>query len=272
MFPRDLSLTCRQRFYLALYLCKQVAIDELVTKIKGRKILKASVLLELTKKANDPDIIAGPQKITLQCPLTMGRLKNPCRSTTCQHIQCFDVTSYLHLQEQASQWLCPVCNNLATFENLAIDEYVKDVLDHTREDTEAVIIEPDGHWRTESPEVPEPRRSRVLNAVSAISIKLDDDDIVALDDFSSPSGRNTLTPNRSMFGTPSLNGATANGSSSTPSGSRKRTAEVIDLTLDSDDEDDRAIVAPAPKRQYTAGAASITDWSKYPQAGADWNN
>jgi E3 SUMO-protein ligase PIAS1 len=246
---------------LALFLCKLAPVDDLVLKVKGRKIPKALVLKELTRAANDPDVVATSQVLSLKCPLTYGRLKNPCRSTTCSHIQCFDVTSYLYLQEQGPQWLCPICNKSATFENLAIDEYVKDILDRTHEDTEQVTIEPDGQWRTEAPEESEPKRSRIsaAHSLSRSSIKVDDDDdIVAIDDLNSPSARTTQTPSRSMVGTPS-NGSRVNGSSSTPSGAKKRTAEVIDLTLSDDDDDDEPI-RPQPKRQHTIGVPLIPNW------------
>ncbi|KAI4597057.1 SUMO ligase siz1 [Pestalotiopsis sp. 9143b] len=233
-----------KKFHLALFLCKLAPVEDLAAKIKLKRIAKATVLKERAKAANDPDVVATSEVLSLKCPLTYGRLKDPCRSTTCSHIQCFDVTSYLYLQEQGPQWLCPICNKPATFENLAIDEYVKDILDTTDEDTEQVTIEPDGQLRTEGRSEPEPKRGRISAAHSTRGIKVDDDDdVVALDDFSSPIGRAILTPNRSIGGTPSNNGY-VNGSS-TPSGSRKRTAEVIDLTLSDDDEP----IQPQPKRQ-----------------------
>lgn len=46
----------------------------------------------------------------------------PVRSVTCKHLQCFDATSYLQLQEQGPQWVCPICNTNASFEKLAVDE------------------------------------------------------------------------------------------------------------------------------------------------------
>ncbi len=50
------------------------------------------------------------------------RLGIPVRATSCKHIQCFDATSYLQLQEQGPQWVCPICNQPAAFANLAVDE------------------------------------------------------------------------------------------------------------------------------------------------------
>jgi E3 SUMO-protein ligase PIAS1 len=62
------------------------------------------------------------QVLSLKCPLSYMRLVTPCRATTCTHVQCFDATSYLQLQQQGPQWLCPVCSKSAPYERLAIDE------------------------------------------------------------------------------------------------------------------------------------------------------
>ncbi|KAI0128654.1 MIZ/SP-RING zinc finger protein [Xylariales sp. AK1849] len=240
-----------KKFYFAIFLCKSVGMNDLVAKIKGRKIPKASVIQELTKAAHDPDVVATSQVLSLRCPLSGSRLRAPCRSTSCNHVQCFDATWYLQLQEQGPQWSCPICYKPATFENLAIDEYAKDILDNTTEDTEQVTIEPDGRWKTQASDEPEPKRPRYSNAAAAASIlDDDDDDIVPLDDFSVVSSRNTQTPSRSMISTPAPgNGSTSNLNGGTSgSNPRKRTAEVIDLTLSDDDDEP---IARAPKRQHT---------------------
>ncbi|KAK8021237.1 SUMO ligase SizA [Apiospora arundinis] len=241
----------QKKFFLAVYLCRAVSVEELVTKIQGRRINKDSVIQELTKAANDPDVVATSQVLSLKCPLSYTRLRAPCRSTSCSHVQCFDATSYLQLQEQGPQWICPICNKSATFENLAIDQYVKDILDRTSENTEQVTIEPDGQWRAQASSEPEPKRPRYSSGVNASVIDDDDDEVVPLDSFSLQSARNTLTPNQSLFGTPGSAQGNGNGSSS---GSRKRPAEVIDLTL-SDDEDDEPV--RAPKRQNAGTTPSL---------------
>ncbi|KAK7908339.1 hypothetical protein PG985_015642 [Apiospora marii] len=239
-----------KKFFLAVYLCRAVPVEELVTKIQGRRINKESVIQELTKAANDPDVVATSQVLSLKCPLSYTRLRAPCRSTSCNHVQCFDATSYLQLQEQGPQWICPICNKSATFENLAIDQYVKDILDCTSESTEQVTIEPDGQWRAQASSEPEPKRPRYSSGVNASVIDDDEEEeVVPLDSFSLQSARNTQTPNQSLFGTPGS--AQGNGSAT---GNRKRPAEVIDLTL-SDDEDDEPV--RAPKRQNAGQMPSL---------------
>lgn len=245
-----------KKFYLGLYLCKAIPVEDLVGKIRVKKIAKNSVVQELSRAANDPDVVATSQVLSLRCPLSYTRLRTPCRSILCSHIQCFDANSYLQLQEQGPQWVCPVCNKSAPFENLAVDEYVRDILENTSESQEQVTIEPDGQWRTQAGE-PEPRRSRYSSNNARAE---DDDDISILSDsraFNGITSRQTLedssppTPNHSMFNIATPSGASTTASrepSSVPrSAGGKRPAEVIDLTLSSD-EDDEPIVR-APKRQ-----------------------
>ncbi|KAI1807931.1 zf-MIZ-domain-containing protein [Daldinia bambusicola] len=254
-----------KKFYLALYVCKTHPIDELVTRIKAKKISKSSVIREISKKANDPDVVATSQNLSLKCPLSYARLKVPCRGITCNHIQCFDANSFMQLQEQGPTWSCPVCSKSAPFDTLAIDEYVQEVLENTPESCEQVTIEPDGQWRIKSEDA-EPTRSR---PPSGTKIE-DDDDLSILSDthaFSNGTASSSIGGARNGLGTPSrslLSGGTPNGSHrETPntqrSGSSKRPAEVIDLTLSSDEEDEP--VRP-PKRQNLGPTNGLT----YPSA------
>ncbi|KAI1777860.1 zf-MIZ-domain-containing protein [Hypoxylon cercidicola] len=257
-----------KKYYLALYVCKAHSIDDLVTRIKGKKIPKASVIRDISKKANDPDIVATSQKLSLLCPLSCTRLKVPCRGTACNHIQCFDAKYFMQLQEQGPTWSCPICYNPTPFDTLAIDEYVQEVLENTPDSEKKVVIEPDGQWRTETEEH-EPSQPRPAVGSSRID---DDDDLSIIGSHGfgsngnggSAGGRNALsTPIRSLVASGTPNGDTRGTPSTQRSGSNKRPAEVIDLTLSSD-EDDEPIVR-APKRQYLgpSGPLNYTPFSNY---------
>ncbi|KAJ0116500.1 hypothetical protein J7T55_007480 [Diaporthe amygdali] len=239
-----------QRFYLVVNVCKTTPVDTLVRAITSRKISKASVLHELTRKAHDAEIEMSSQVLSLKCPLSYMRLVTPCRATTCTHVQCFDATSYLQLQQQGPQWLCPVCSKSAPYERLAIDEYVRDILDRTSRSVEQVDIEPNGQWKAhgsvEEEAEPEPEHE---------ALAIDDDDLV-ISEISYVGNRGTNTPNTlaPTTSTPTpVTAASREGSSMPRSGGNKRPhAEVIDLTL-SDDED--APQPPRKKAQYGAGSA-----------------
>ncbi|KAI1202576.1 PINIT domain-containing protein [Nemania serpens] len=254
------------KFYLAAYLCKMVSVDELVTKIKGRKITKAAVIQEITKKANDPDVVTTSTVLSLKCPLSYTRLRTPCRGVQCNHIQCFDATSYLQLQEQGPQWICPICNHSATFDNLAVDEYVRNILE-TTDSVEQVTIEPDGQWTTQTTEAPL-KKSRVSNAHPSVDLE---DDISVVTDNPSYGGEGFggtshaySTPSRSFVNDRTPSSGSREPSSAPRSTGRKRAAaEVIDLTISSD-EDDAPIIRPT-KKQYIGPSTGLYSHSSAPR-------
>ncbi|EQL00179.1 zinc finger domain-containing protein [Ophiocordyceps sinensis CO18] len=236
-----------KKFYLIANVCKIVSVPDLVSQVSTRhRIPKESVIAELNTKAQDPDVVATSQVLSLKCPLSYMRLDTPCRSISCTHVQCFDATSYLQLQEQGPQWLCPICNNSAPYEHLAVDDYVRDILENTPKDLESVTIEPNGRWLIKS--------SQDNHEDPANGTSLEDDDFVELSETMVAGGRRMETPR--TF-TPSIRTPASSGRDGSASAARgaaslgaKRPAPaVIDLTGDSDEEEP---MERPRKRQSTA--------------------
>ena len=89
--------------------------------------------------ADDDEIIAGEQKMSLKCPvspidvdpeggpdpfgeqLSYARISLPARSKKCVHPQCFDATSWYSMMEQTTTWLCPICEKVLEPEELILD-------------------------------------------------------------------------------------------------------------------------------------------------------
>lgn len=177
------------------------------------------------------------------------RLEVPCRSLSCTHLQCFDATSYLQLQEQGPQWLCPICNKSAPFDQLAVDGYVKVILEKTSKSLETVTIEPNGRWFSKPPN--EESSSRPNGADLEDD---DDDDDLEVSEISI-SGRRIETPKKTMTSYTEMSSGGRDGHSAPRTGSHsaKRPAPaVIDLTLSSDDEEP---IQRPHKRQHTGGSS-----------------
>lgn len=49
------------------------------------------------------------------------RIQLPCRASTCTHLQCFDATTFLMMNEKKATWMCPVCDKPAPFHKLILD-------------------------------------------------------------------------------------------------------------------------------------------------------
>lgn len=246
-----------KKYLLVVYMCRVKGPPELVKEISTRrKIPKESVIAELNKKAQDPDVVATSQILSLKCPLSYSRLSVPCRSINCTHIQCFDATSYLQLQEQGPQWLCPICNKSAQFEHLAVDEYVRDILENTPQSLDTVTIEPNGRWSTKSYDSERQQSSRTT--------AFDDDDDIEVSEITMIGGTRVDAAKASAT---SLNTPTSLSRSSeapAPRGlgstsAKRPAAAVIDLTFSSDEEeDDQPIQRPA--KRHNPGPSGFHDY------------
>ena len=217
--------------------------------------------------------------MSLKCPLSAMRLSLPCRSVVCNHNQCFDAESFLLLQEQAPQWSCPICNKIFSFNALAVDEYVQDILQRFPQSTEQVTIEPDGTVMDEvsTNGTGRPGALRMSSKrPDAYDQKADeqdavDDDIIEIGGGSSNgikiepnSASNTLlsyrpSPSSRLSSAPTL------VEPSTTSAKRKQT-EVVDLTLSSDDDDGEP-PRPPVKRQSTGSGTNSSLSSLLPSLG-----
>lgn len=94
----------------------------------------------------DDDIVMDTSSISLRCPLTYARMKHPMKSTTCDHVQCFDGLSFLTMQERIPSWICPVCSAQMDQNSLAVLDYMNDILQKTSEEVDTVMLNTDGSW------------------------------------------------------------------------------------------------------------------------------
>ncbi|KAK9493681.1 PINIT domain-containing protein [Lipomyces doorenjongii] len=201
----------RQRYTVTLHMARKRSVQDIVTRIvAGKRLAKETVMGQITKNHggdDDDDIVATSSIVSLKCPLSFGRIQVPIRTIRCSHVQCFDATSYIQLQEQAPTWQCPICNNYAPIEDIVVDNYFDEILKHTSMSVESIEIDPSGVWR-----VPEQN--------GAADDSDSEDDVAA--------GRDLLSTQR-PGGLEVIDSSPGRGGSRAP-------ANVIDLTLSDDEE------------------------------------
>ncbi|KAF2750424.1 hypothetical protein M011DRAFT_474867 [Sporormia fimetaria CBS 119925] len=243
----------QKRYTLYVYLVKKHSVQELSKRITQHNVItKQSVLDEMKRKANDPDIEVGSINMGLKDPVSTLRIQIPCRSTLCSHLQCFDAESFLQLQEQAPTWLCPICNKTVSFEALAVDEYVQEILQNVPKTTDQVKIDPMGKWSFgDDASMPTPKQSGSTPSHNISQYDSDDDLIDVTNDRVTTIKTEAGNTPVSMSQTPPLSSREA---SSAPRTGSKRKSEVIDLTLSDDDEEP---VRPTKKVSYTSTPSSL---------------
>ncbi|CAE6470705.1 unnamed protein product [Rhizoctonia solani] len=89
--------------------------------------VKQSVIQSMTR---DPDIEVQRQTLSLRCPLSQTRIKDPCRFLACDHFECFDATFFLlftqstQAQSRTPNLRCLICEREVSRESLVIDMHV----------------------------------------------------------------------------------------------------------------------------------------------------
>ncbi|KAG6862364.1 hypothetical protein C0995_011804 [Termitomyces sp. Mi166 len=204
---------------------------KLVKFLSMHDISELQQCLALASMSEDDDIIAGPQKMSLKCP-------------------CFDATSWFSVMEQTTTWLCPVCEQVLYSKDLIVDGYFDEILKQTPEDVEDVIVEADGEWHTSDnkygsatwkashPIAAAPVRKPTSQPVSRSPSKVDvngkakaKQEVYVLDSDDEDEGqvKRELSPSLAS------NSHSYDGTTAPPK--QKEPDTVIDLTLDSDDEE-----------------------------------
>ncbi|KHJ31093.1 putative miz zinc finger protein [Erysiphe necator] len=238
-----------KKYYLMVFVTKIVTVPSLVQKLLDdqKLITEKSVLSEMVNKSRDAEIVATASVLSLKCPLSTMRIDLPCRSFACRHMQCFDATSYLQLQEQGPTWSCPICNSPAPYESLAIDEYVQNILKGTPRHVEQVTIEPDGKWelndKREAPLRLKGTKNDSGNEVVEI-IETDCTNKIPQLNYSEGLSRRP----QSFSNGPSRKAEHNQPSEISPM--KRPITVVIDLTSSGDEDEDSNLINP-PKRQRT---------------------
>ncbi|RZC37351.1 zf-MIZ and/or PINIT domain containing protein, partial [Asbolus verrucosus] len=122
-------------------------------KVKGAKHSDhtRSLIKEKLKEDPDSEITTTSLKVSLICPLGKIRMTTPCRANTCNHLQCFDSSAFLQMNECKPTWCCPICDKPALYDDLVIDGYFQEVLSSPDlpPDLNEIQLHKDGSWSTQ---------------------------------------------------------------------------------------------------------------------------
>ncbi|CAM8947213.1 unnamed protein product [Rhodiola kirilowii] len=109
--------------------------------------LKDYVQLDVISRSSDSDVLVGPSRITLNCPISRTRIKTPVKGHLCKHVQCFDFDNFVEINSRRPSWRCPHCNQYISFLDIRVDQNMVKVLNEVADNVEDVIISPDGSWK-----------------------------------------------------------------------------------------------------------------------------
>ncbi|KAJ4954708.1 hypothetical protein NE237_011491 [Protea cynaroides] len=96
---------------------------------------------------SDSDVIEGPSRLSLNCPISHTRIRTPVKGHLCKHHQCFDYNNFLEINSRRPSWRCPHCNQFVCYTDIRIDQNMVKVLKEVAESVSDVIISVDGSWK-----------------------------------------------------------------------------------------------------------------------------
>nr|XP_050034257.1 E3 SUMO-protein ligase PIAS2-like [Dermacentor andersoni] len=214
----------RDREYVAgVFLVRKLSVATILSGLQQQSTQRASLTRAMIKKkmqrrANCDDVAVTSFRVPLTCPLSRARMSVPCRGRACKHLECFDASNYLQINERRPAWTCPLCGQQAAFSSLVVDQLFVRIVAEAPGDCDSVIFREDGSW------APSASRKEVCDI---------DDDAATSATPSSSSARSSTPPSRSS-----------------PTEHCKRPKmEVVDLTELSSSDGEEEEVSSAPWRQ-----------------------
>lgn len=109
--------------------------------------LKDYVHSQVIQSNSDCDLIEGPSRISLSCPISRTRIKLPVKGHVCKHLQCFDFWNYVEINTRIPSWRCPHCNQPVCYTDIRLDQSMIKILEEVGRNATDVVISADGSWR-----------------------------------------------------------------------------------------------------------------------------
>ncbi|XP_048483930.1 E3 SUMO-protein ligase PIAS2 isoform X2 [Plutella xylostella] len=215
-------------YVLSVFMVRKLTSAELLQRLKNKGTKNPdytrSLIKEKLSEDYDSEIATTSLRVSLMCPLGKMRMSAPCRPAACPHLQCFDASLFLQMNERKPTWLCPVCDRHAPYDELVVDGYFLEVLTSSRlsSDCNEIQLHADGSWSAHAP----PPRPAAPPPVEPVTLISDDLEVIPVD--GNGTGKRAAV-----------------GDARTP----KPTEVLVDLTSDSEDEQ------PLKRKQPKAPAA-----------------
>lgn len=174
--PRPLRVTAAitakksEQWALGLVLLRQVGSDEQICKQVAERQAPVEERMKLDLERifmwvteHRPDRVSKkdtlrnvePPVMKLTCCTSLSRIERAARGPKCEHLQCFDLASYVHTMRKIPPkhaWCCPICDRPAPLQQLRLDAFAQSVLDATEANVTEVLVADNGKWEVSATE------------------------------------------------------------------------------------------------------------------------
>ncbi|XP_071685770.1 E3 SUMO-protein ligase SIZ1-like [Rutidosis leptorrhynchoides] len=99
---------------------------------------------------SDLEVIADNVTINLRCPMSGRRMNTAARFRRCIHLGCFDLDTFVQINQRSKKWQCPICLKNYALEDIIIDPYLNRIVKMMQscdEDVTEIEVKFNGSWR-----------------------------------------------------------------------------------------------------------------------------
>ncbi|XP_060857943.1 E3 SUMO-protein ligase PIAS2-like [Metopolophium dirhodum] len=175
-------------YVMSMYLVKRISSETLIQRLqdKGGRNSEETKKYIIEKLADvDPDLATTSYRFSLVCPLSKTRMKIPAKSIHCDHLQCFDASTFILMNEKKPTWMCPTCNKACMYDDLQIENYFLEVVSSPKlkESSKEIEFLADGTWIV----FKEKKKTKTTNSTFNANLKpinfvnLDSDEDISVD-------------------------------------------------------------------------------------------
>lgn len=144
-------------------LCKRVASKQAPLEERMQQDLervRAWVTYHRPDRVSKKDMLrcVEPPVLKLVCCTSLSRIEQAARGVDCDHLQCFDLGSYLHTMRNIPPkhaWCCPVCDKPTPLHQLRLDAFAQSVIDGSEANVTEVLVADNGKWEVSATEDPQ---------------------------------------------------------------------------------------------------------------------
>ncbi|GAB4850791.1 SUMO ligase siz1, variant 2 [Ancistrocladus abbreviatus] len=118
-----------------------------------RRCVGGGNVTETADSDSDLEVVADSFTINLRCPMSGSRMKVAGRFKPCAHMGCFDLETFVEINQRSRKWQCPTCLKNYSLEHVIIDPYFNRITTMMRscgEDSTEIEVKSDGSWRVKS--------------------------------------------------------------------------------------------------------------------------
>jgi hypothetical protein len=152
---------------------------------------RANIKKRLKSTTDDDELAVVTDSLTIPLidPFMAQVFNTPARSTHCNHIECFDLETFVTTRKSQSgptamndNWRCPICKADARPQFLAVDHFFVDVCEELKKDgrletAQSIEVRADGKWSvkvaTEDGSPSSPKQRRLSQTPSSAKRKAD---------------------------------------------------------------------------------------------------